>query len=125
MNTHPTRVERYFRTVVSRPWTVIALSALVLVSSGAFLPSLVMDTRSDAFIDASDPALVYRQKAEELFGLADPIVIAVTNDSPTGIYNPESLLLVEWLTQQVQRLPNVDPERVVSLATEANIVGFS
>ena len=123
MSTNTNLIERYFRFVVSRPWTVIALSALLLVASGVFLPSLVMDTRSDAFIDAADPALVYREKAEEIFGLADPIVIAVANDSATGIYNADSLMLVDWLTQEVQQLSNVDPERVVSLATEANIVG--
>lgn len=123
MSTNTNLIERYFRFVVSRPWTVIALSALLLIASGGFLPSLVMDTRSDAFIDADEPALVYREKAEEIFGLADPIVIAVANDSATGIYNADSLLLVAWLTQQVQQLTNVDPERVVSLATEANIVG--
>ena len=125
MSTNPTQIERYFRFVVRRPWTVIALSALLLIVSGAFLPSLVMDTRSDAFIDANDPALVYREKAEEIFGLADPIVIAVANDSAAGIYNADSLMLVDWLTQEVQQLTNVDPERVVSLATEANIVGTS
>ena len=123
MSTNPTFVQKYFQMVVTRPWTIIALSALVLFASAAFLPSMVMDTRSDAFIDAAEPSLVYREKVEELFGLADPIVIAVTNDSSAGIYNPDSLMLVQWLTEQVQQLSNVDPERVVSLATEANIVG--
>ena len=114
---NPNVVERYFRAVVARPWTVIALSAVFVFASGAFLPSMVMDTRSDAFIDVDEPALVYREKVEELFGLADPIVIAVTNDSPAGIYNPDSLRLVQELTEAVQALTNVDPERVVSLAT--------
>lgn len=123
MSTHPTAIERYFHLIVTKPWSVIVLSGAILFSSGAFLPSLFMDTRSDAFIDANEPALIYREKVEELFGLADPIVIAVTNDSDSGIYNPDSLLLVQWLTEQVQGLTNVDPERVVSLATEANIVG--
>ncbi|MCZ6643693.1 MAG: MMPL family transporter, partial [Gammaproteobacteria bacterium] len=123
MSANTSFVKNYFQMVVTKPWTVIALSALVLFASVAFLPSMVMDTRSDAFIDVTDPALVYREKVEELFGLADPIVIAVVNDSSTGIYNPESLVLVQWLTEQVQQLSNVDPERVVSLATEANIVG--
>ncbi len=123
MSTNTPFVRTYFQMVVTRPWTIIALSALVLFASAAFLPSMVMDTRSDAFIDAAEPSLVYREKVEELFGLADPIVIAVTNDSSAGIYNPDSLMLVQWLTEQVQQLSNVDPERVVSLATEANIVG--
>ncbi len=85
MSMNPTFIQKYFQMVVTRPWTVIAVSALVLFASAAFLPTMVMDTRSDAFIDVSEPSLVYREKVEELFGLADPIVIAVTNDSPTPI----------------------------------------
>ena len=53
---NPNVVERYFRAVVARPWTVIALSAVFVFASGAFLPSMVMDTRSDAFIDVDEPA---------------------------------------------------------------------
>lgn len=114
---------RYFQMVVEQPWTTILLSTLLFIGSTLSLPTLVMDTRSDAFINENEPALVYREKVEELFGLADPIIIAVANDSPSGIYNPSSLQLVQWLTDEVQQLTNVDPERVVSLATEANIVG--
>ena len=80
MSTNPTFIQKYFQMVVTRPWTVIAVSALVLFASAAFLPTMVMDTRSDAFIDVDEPSLVYREKVEELFGLADPIVIAVTPD---------------------------------------------
>ena len=129
MNTTPLQTEpiliteRYFRNVVANPWWVILLSAIFIIISAVFVPSTVMDTRSDAFIDPEEPALIYREKVEELFGLADPIVIAITNDSPSGIFNPSSLRLVEELTIAVQGLANVDPDRVVSLATEANIVG--
>ncbi len=123
METRKYSAGTYFQLVVDRPWTTILLSTLLFLGSAMWLPTLVMDTRSDAFINENDPALVYREKVEEIFGLADPIIIAVVNDSPTGIYNTESLRLVQWLTEEAQKLANVDPERVVSLATEANIVG--
>ena len=102
MSTNTSFVKTYFQMVVTRPWTVIALSGLMLFASAAFLPTMVMDTRSDAFIDVAEPSLVYREKVEELFGLADPIVIAVTNDSSTGIYNPGSLMLVQPWTWRMK-----------------------
>ena len=114
---------QYFEWVVRHRGFVVLLSLAVFLGAGFFLPQLKMDTRSDAFIDPNEPALVYRERVEELFGLADPIVVAVVNEAPGGIFNPKTLGLVDWITARVQAHPNVDPERVVSLATESNIEG--
>ena len=116
-------VQTYFEWVVRRRGLVVLLSLVMILGAGFFLPQLQMDTRSDAFIDPNEPALLYRERVQELFGLADPIVVAVVNEEPGGIFNPDTLKLVDWLTTRVQAHPNVDPERVVSLATESNIEG--
>lgn len=116
-------IARFFWFIVSYPKTLVLLSLLVFVGTLSFLPKLVKDTRSDAFLEETNPALVYRDKVKAQFGLSDPIVIAIVNDGASGIYNASTLALVEWLTIQVSALPNVDADRVVSLATENNIVG--
>ncbi|MCP5208425.1 MAG: outer membrane lipoprotein-sorting protein [Hahellaceae bacterium] len=113
----------FFRFVVNYPKSLVLLSLLVFVGTLSFLPKLVKDTRSDAFLEETNPALVYRDKVKAQFGLSDPIVIAIVNDGANGIYNASTLALVERLTIQVSALPNVDADRVVSLATENNIVG--
>ncbi|RMF15440.1 MAG: outer membrane lipoprotein-sorting protein, partial [Alphaproteobacteria bacterium] len=123
MNISEAHAERYFRWVTARRWPVLILGLLLIVLAGMQLPKLVKDTSADAFINPTDPALVYRDRVEEVFGLRDPIVIAVINKGGTGIFNPHSLALVSWLTERVAGLPNVDPERVTSLATEKDIVG--
>jgi len=50
------------------------------------------------------PALVYRDKVREIFGLKDPMVIAVVNEGEHGIFNPASLQLVEWLSLEIKEL---------------------
>ena len=66
----PTIIERYVGSVVTHPWTVIALSAVLVFTSIGFVPSMGGDTRADAGIKPESPALVYRDKVEELGGLA-------------------------------------------------------
>jgi hydrophobe/amphiphile efflux-3 (HAE3) family protein len=118
-----TRAERIFWTLTARPWTVVALTLLFIGLGAAFLPRLERDTSADAFIADDHPAVVYRDSVEEIFGLEDPIVTAVVDESSEGVYRPETLELVRWLTDGIRDLENVDPERVTSLATESHIVG--
>jgi len=114
---------RYFWTITGFPKSVITIGLLGVVTAGSFLPSLVKDTTVDSFLKDDNPALVYRDRSEEIFGLSDPLVIAVINEGPNGIYNPGTLELVNWLTDNVSKIDNVDPAGVTSLATESNIIG--
>jgi len=51
------------------------------------------------------------------------MVIAVVNKGEKGIFNPVSLQLIQWLTDEVMKMPEINRDRVVSLATEDNITG--
>ncbi len=118
-----TKAQNFFWRMIDLRWPIITLSILFLGLAGSFLPTMVKDTTSDAFINPTEPSLIYRHKVQEIFGLADPIVIAVINEGSNGIYNAGSLNLVQWLTDNIQRLDNIDPDKLISLATESNIVG--
>ncbi len=114
---------RFFTQVVRFPKIVVLVSLLLMAGLLWFLPQLSKDTRADAFLAADNPALLYRDKVKAQFGLSDPIVIAVVREGQGGIFNPQTLALVEQLSFAVSELPNIDAERVISLATENNIVG--
>lgn len=117
--------QKLFWRITALRWPILIVGLVLIAAAGSRLPTLVKDTSADAFIDPKDPALVYRERVEEIFGLRDPIVVAVINKGDKGVFNPQSLALIKWLTEHVQKLDNVDPERVTSLATESNIVGTS
>lgn len=123
MSTPSNNADKLFRIVTGWPKTFLVLSLLTIAGLAAFVPQMHKDTSADAFIADDDPVVVYREQVREIFGLEDPIVIAVINDGPEGIFNPGSLALVDELTRGVAGLSNVDPDRVTSLATESNIVG--
>jgi len=102
---------------------LIGLLCLGLLASG--LGKIFKDTRADAFLSPDNPALVYKNKARALFGISDPLVIAIESESADGIYDRDVLELVTTLTDAVNGLPNINEDRTMSLATENNIVGNS
>lgn len=118
-----TPAQRVFWRITAWRWPIVILCLVLIAGTGAFIPTLVNDTSADGFIDADDPALVYRERVEEIFGLKDPIVTAVIASHEDGVFDPETLELVSWLTDRIERLSNVDPARVTSLATENHVVG--
>ena len=120
-----TRAEHFFEKVTQWPKTIILIGLLMIIATGSQIPTLQKDTRSDAFMPPDHPALIYRDKVKEIFGLNDPMVIAVVNTGKHGIFNPQSLALVEWLSIEVEDIKHIDPDRITSLATENDIIGTS
>lgn len=98
------------------PLIVLGLAALLVATLGSFLPTLTKDTSAEAFISPDHPAVVYRDTLEEVFGLSDPVILAVVNEGPNGIFNPRSLNLINFLSRELRRIPGVDPDRVLSIA---------
>lgn len=117
--------ESIFGFIVQHPKVLTLFSLCVMIALLSFLPGLTKDTRGDAFIDPENPALLYREKVKQQFGLADPLVIALVHDQPNGIYQTKVLQLVDKLSNDVSLIDNVDPDRILSLATENNITGTS
>jgi len=109
------------RAAVFHPVLVLLAGALLLVPAIALLPQLEKDVRSDAFLSATDPAIVARDRVKARFGLSDPLVIALDAGAAGAVYTPPNLTLLADISEAVASLPNVAPERVLSLATESNI----
>ncbi|MBA1445997.1 MAG: MMPL family transporter [Chromatiales bacterium] len=118
-----TQARYFFRGVTAWPKTIIAIGLMFIIGFASFIPTLEKDTRADAFIPPDHPALLFRDKVEDIFGLQDPMVIALVNEGEAGIFNPHSLEVVEWLTRRLETVDNIDPERITSLATENDIIG--
>ena len=118
-----TAAGKFFLWVTNYPKIILGSGILFIIFMVSFLPDLTKDTSADAFMPEDHPAIVYRDKVKEIFGLKDPVVIAIVNPSPHGVFTPHTLSLVDWLTEQVTDIAHVDPDRITSLATENNITG--
>lgn len=112
-----------FALPVRYPRLMLVPLAVLMLLALVGLRDIVKDTRSDAFMAPDNPALVYQQLIEERFGLSDPLLIALVAEGGQGVYRPDVLAAVVQLTDAVGLLPNVDAERITSLATESLITG--
>lgn len=118
-------VSQFFFAVTARPRLVIMLSAAVLVALAASLPRLTKDSTNMANFHPEHPGRLATDKVEEVFGLSDDgsMAVVVIDDHPGGVFDPDSLALVAWLTREVRGLPGIDPNEVTSIATEKDITG--
>lgn len=115
------KAHAFFELVIKYPKAILALGIIFIVLVASQLPGIEKDTRVDAFIPADHQALVYRGKVKQSFGLKDPIVLAVVNDGPNGVFTPATLSLVTWLVEALEGIANVDPDRITALSTDNNI----
>jgi uncharacterized protein len=114
-------VRRYYAFITAHPVLVLVAAALVALGVGSGVLRLRRETSPDAFIPKSHPALSGKQRVDELFGLTEPIAVGVIRDGPGGIFTPRTLGLIHDLTAAIQRLPQVDSNQVLSLATESAV----
>tara|TARA_R110001592_G_scaffold126336_1_gene337467 strand:- start:92409 stop:95597 length:3189 start_codon:yes stop_codon:yes gene_type:complete len=105
-----------------KPIVVCAVLVSIIVIAASFVPSIQSDTRPNAFLEADNPALIYREKVRDQFGLSDPLIIALVDHSQAGVFNPQSLALLAMLSEEISELANIDDARVMSLASEKSIV---
>jgi len=111
--------DRLITLSIRWPKLTLVVVLLLFLVAVAQLSSLTVDTRADAFLSSDNPALLYRDRVKEQFGLSDPIVIAVVHEQ--GIFSPAVLQFVAALTDAVMEVDNIEYSRVVSLATEKDI----
>ena len=102
---------------------IFALAAIPILFAAYFLTQLKKDTRAEAFLPPAHEAIAYREKVKEIFGLRDPVIVAIMNEGPQGVFNPRTLALVASLAERIAAVPGVDPDRITSLAGEKHIEG--
>jgi predicted RND superfamily exporter protein len=120
-STRERTVVTLFEWIVGHPKRVVTTGLLLIAVMASMLPQLAQDTRSDAFLADDNPALIYREKVKSIFGLSDPMVIAVVAEE--SIFTVQGLNALQVVSDAIVDVYNIDPDGVKSLATENNIVG--
>ena len=119
----PSLAHRCFRRITGRPLLVLALGLTGLVVAASGLGNLSKETSVDAFIPSDHPSVLARDRATEVFGLRDPIAVALTTETPNGAWTQENLDLLRELHHAIAALDNVRDDRVTSLVSESQIRG--
>ena len=107
------------------------LTIVALVMATAFfatgLTRLVSEANPEAMIPVGDPARQNLHLLEEVFG-SDyfTLILVLRQDHPDGIYNPQTLELVDKITQWLRAQPEFETSRnsdLRSISTANNITG--
>jgi predicted RND superfamily exporter protein len=102
-------VSRFNRVVVgliaAHPWRAMAIGLVLVLALAPGLLRLQTDFTHTGFFNVDDPKLQKFEAFEQRFGNDDTVVIAV--QSPSGVYDADTIALVQWLTDQVWQVPEV------------------
>ncbi|MEK6799615.1 MAG: MMPL family transporter [Planctomycetota bacterium] len=107
-----------WRFSVRRPGTVTAIAGLLTLAAVPGLLRLRLRTDGHALVPQSAPEVALDHATRAEFGIDDPIVLHITTDHSDGVFNMETLRLVDSLTQTLKTLDGVREADVMSLATE-------
>jgi uncharacterized protein len=94
-----------------------AMLALVLAMAPG-LWRIQLRTDGHSLVPPHDPAVAVDRQARQVFGLRDPLLVAIETPTPNGIFDPRTLQRLQALTRDLAALPGIGPDHVVSLATE-------
>ncbi len=111
----------YFGWVTAHPILVLCIAACVAAVSGAFVFRLTRETSPDAFIPHDHFALALKRQVDESFGLREPLAIGVIHDGDGGVFNPDTLVLIQTLTASIRQFPGIETGEVLSIATEYGV----
>ncbi|MEM9621958.1 MAG: MMPL family transporter, partial [Pseudomonadota bacterium] len=112
-----------FNWLVNHPWLMLTLGVLFIAISASGLTRLVKDTSVDAFVPEGHSSLLANERTTELFGLSEPIAIAVFVEPGRSVFDAPTMAVIAELTERVAEVDNINSERVASIATESYIRG--
>lgn len=115
---------RWFDFILDHPRLVLFALAAITLFLALQLPSLRWETDARVYLPKGHPAIVYDEKAADLFGVKDSLIIGIANDGEHGIYNPETLARVQRITDQVAALPGIIALRTIDVASLSSATIF-
>jgi len=114
---------RYFNWVIAQPKKVILLSLLVVLSMGFGVTKVHKESSVDAFVPQDHPAAIARDRAADIFGLEDPIVVGLVAPKNTSAFTPANIETLRRIEQQIRTLSNVKKQNFISILNESAIRG--
>lgn len=101
----------------------VLLSILLLVALAAWqIPSLSVDTDPENMLPHDQPERLFHDQVKQRFSLYDMLVVGVVNQTdPNGIYNPQTLALLERLAQRIKAMDGVIEQDLMDLSSVDNI----
>ena len=112
----------FFNSITAHPRLVIAACLITTALMGLPLSQLATEADVENMLPDDQPSVVHNRLVEETFDIGQNITIALVTKRPEGIYNTQTLSLIDRITKKLQELPGVDPDKTWSLFTVTDII---
>lgn len=108
-------------------WPKLTILAVILLTAffGSQLRFIQAETDANANLPENHPAFIYNDLVEDIFQSKDVMIVSIFDQGPEGVFRPETLALVERLTDRIEEIKGVVEKDVMSLSRIKNIVGMA
>lgn len=113
----------FFHAALGKPSLLLALALLLLIACALGLPRVTKDPAVDAFVPDNHPAAIARDEASEMFGLEDPMIVALAAPEGSSIFTPQALTTLRALHEALRSVEGVKKNDVISIASENALWG--
>lgn len=111
--------QRLLNFAITKPKIIYSLVLLVSLLSLAMLPQIAIDTDPENMLSQDAPARVFHNQIKTDFLMRDMIVVGLVSNN--SIFTPETLSIVEQLTNEILQLDGVIAQDLMSLNVVDNI----
>lgn len=106
--------------IVTRfPKSTITVFLIITVFFAIQFPKMKIDTDPENMLEQNQPDRVFYDKVKKEFGINDLLVVGIVDEQ--GIFNPDTLIRIARITDQILKIKGVIIKDVVSLRTSDNV----
>ena len=111
--------QRLLNFAIAKPKVIYSLMLLVTLLSLAMLPRISIDTDPENMLSQDAPARIFHNQIKTDFLMRDMIVVGLVSKS--SVFTPETLTVIEHLTNEILLLDGVIAQDLMSLSVVDNI----
>lgn len=115
--------ERFASVLLHYRTVFAALSLLLIVGAGLGITRVERDPSVDAFVPDDHPAALARDRAQDLFGVEDPMVLGLLATAGRSVFEPAALAAFAALQESVVQLEGIETHNVRSVINTDAIFG--
>ena len=111
--------QRLLNFAIAKPKVIYSLILLVTCLSLAMLPQISIDTDPENMLSQDAPARIFHNQIKTDFLMRDMIVVGLVSKS--SVFTPETLTVIEQLTNDILLLDGVIAQDLMSISVVDNI----
>lgn len=110
---------QFLQFALSKPKAIYAIVVAMVVLSLAMIPQLTIDTDPENMLSNENPERVFHNSIKNTFNMPDMIVVGVVSEQ--SIYTPETLAILQHLSDEIIKIDGVIAQDLLSLSVVDNI----